>query len=262
MWDWIKGAVKGIGDFFSPITGLLGIGADIWSSSKQIEGQKATNQANIDIANAANASSASQAREQMAFQERMSNTAHQREVEDLRKAGLNPILSANSGASTPMGAMGDVKLPDLQNPYRDLPSSVSNSAKNFRENVIAGMMLSKMKNENKKLESDTLLNKSLAKRAVAETFNTAMASRKAAKELSILTNNERLSNRNTEFGLSATGDTAYKFGEVLSAVSTPIIGGAIARGLGSAGRVKRFYEKPVDMPKTWSISKDGKLRKH
>lgn len=72
------------------------------------------------------------AREQMAFQERMSSTAHQREVEDLRKAGLNPILSANAGASSPGGSMGT--MPDLS----DLGTKVTSSARDrARVNISA-----------------------------------------------------------------------------------------------------------------------------
>lgn len=78
-------------------------------------GQQSANDANKEIANNANAQSQANAREQMAFQERMSNTSHAREVQDLKNAGLNPILSANAGAASPGGAAGNVQTANMEN---------------------------------------------------------------------------------------------------------------------------------------------------
>ena len=72
---------------------IIGAAGDIIGGLFGASGQRDANRMNLQIA-----------RENRAWQERMSNTAWQRGVADMRKAGINPILAASrGGASTPPG---------------------------------------------------------------------------------------------------------------------------------------------------------------
>ena len=79
---------------FNVIASVLGGAANILTGVGNYNAQMDANQKGQESS-----------REQMAFQERMSNTAHQREMVDLQQAGLNPNLAAGgNGASTPTGS--------------------------------------------------------------------------------------------------------------------------------------------------------------
>jgi len=84
----------GIGSFLKGALGwapLVGTALDAWA-------QHSANKQNIQLA-----------REQMAFEERMSSTEVQRRVQDLIAAGLNPMLAAGSAASSGGGASAHVE---------------------------------------------------------------------------------------------------------------------------------------------------------
>lgn len=142
MWGEVAGAVVG---------GL----ASAWSTHQTNKAQKAL------------------ADKQMDFQEDMSNTAHQREVKDLRAAGLNPILSAGGqGASAPVGAMANLEAPDVGDA---LEQGVSTAIEKRR-----------LQKEIDAVDSQVLLNKQAAKTQKAQeklNINSARVANANAKKV-------------------------------------------------------------------------------
>lgn len=95
MWTGI-GTVVGTMFGYPQAGAAIGSAVDGWVARSD---QKDTNAQNVALS-----------REQMDFQERMSGTAYQRAVADMRAAGLNPMLAySQGGASTPSGSAAHVE---------------------------------------------------------------------------------------------------------------------------------------------------------
>lgn len=117
----------------------------------------------------------------MDFQERMSSTAHQREVADLRKAGLNPVLSATggSGASTPQGTSFGVGNP------------VSSA-------IDAYYRLKDIQNQTDLKDAQTLLAQAQAVNTSADTTLKSAATNQTNANIGLITGNTDLVHQNVQ----------------------------------------------------------------
>jgi len=137
--------------------GLLEAGASLLGNVLGFAGQGDANRTNIKLG-----------REQMAFQERMSNTSYQRAVKDMGAAGLNPMLAySQGGASAPVGSM-----PQVQNAAAQFSNSAGQAVQvmqGIQQAMATEAGTQKLKAETDKVKSETLDNQLHAARLIQET---------------------------------------------------------------------------------------------
>lgn len=150
----VSNAVSSIGlkDVASPLIGAVG----------SLLGTNSSNNANVALMNQANAFNAAQTDKQMQFQKDMRATQYQTAVEDLKAAGLNPMLAYSQGGSgTPAGAAASSSPP----PTRQ--NSISNAVNSA---LIAAQAQSQLVN-NKLTQAQTNVADSQADNIEADTQN-------------------------------------------------------------------------------------------
>jgi len=133
-------------------------------------GQQQTNQKNWDIADAANRASAAQAKEQMDFQERMRSTQYQTAIEDMKAAGLNPMLAySQGGAGVPTGAMGSVSTAKMENALGAGVSGYQQLATNNADLDLKASQTTATTAQAIKTEADTIQTKAMTLKTAEDT---------------------------------------------------------------------------------------------